>query len=280
MYISFTTTSLGISNLETIDPVVEKTNAYIELSSNHSFEINKENLKKFQNRLFIHNYSPRPKEAFVLNIASTNEENYKLSKNMVLQNILLSRDLGSPYYSFHAGYASDISPSMMGTKITSEPYDKREEILEIFTNRCRNFSSFASKNGVRLLIENNVAGLRNKLLNKTDLLLLAHIDEIESFFELMYPKCGLLLDVAHLKVSAKNLNFNLHNAIKRLSPFVEGLHLSDNDGFEDTNEIFFEDSWFLSYLTEFKNLDYIAIETKKTSIDKLEGMYKIIQNNI
>ena len=25
----------------------------------------------------------------------------------------------------------------------------------------------------------------------------------------MYPKCGLLLDVAHLKVSAQNLNFNL-----------------------------------------------------------------------
>lgn len=280
MFISLTTTSLGINELVNIPPIINKLGARVELSSNHSFEINKKNITNFRNKLFIHNYSPKPIKPFVLNLASMNDETIFLSEKMVYQNIDLSKKLNSPFYSFHAGYASDISPSMMGTKITSEGYTSREQSMEIFTERCKKFSNYANKKKVRLLIENNVCGLRNKKLKKSQLLLLSHIDEIEAFFKNMYGECGLLLDLAHLKVSANNLDFDLQEAVQRLLPFTQGLHLSENDGFEDTNEFFDENSWFLKYIKQFRKLEYVAIETKKASVKELEKMYELVVQNL
>ncbi len=280
MYISITTTSLGLKDLNYIPEIIEKLGANIELSSNHGFLPNKTNISLFKDKLFVHNYSPRPKSPFVLNLASIDEENYHLTEQMIINNIELSQKLSAPYYSLHAGYASDISPSMLGNEITSDAYSSREEIFDLFTKRTKYFSELAAKNNVRLLIENNVAGFRNKQLKKTDLLLLSHVNEIESFFERMYSFCGLLLDVAHLKVSSNNLNFNLEESVLKLSPFVEGLHLSDNEGLEDTNEFFDKEFWILDYLKLFKNLNYIAIETKQASPERIEEMYKLIQKTL
>ena len=94
-------------------------------------------------KLFVHNYSPRPKSPFVLNLASIDEENYHLTEQMIINNIELSQKLSAPYYSLHAGYASDISPSMLGNEITSDAYSSREEIFELFTKRTKYFSELA-----------------------------------------------------------------------------------------------------------------------------------------
>ena len=58
------------------------------------------------------------------------------------------------------------------------------------------------------------------------------------------------------------------------------MHLSDNKGLEDTNEFFDKEFWILDYLKIFKNLNYIAIETKQASPERIEEMYELIQKTL
>ena len=278
--ISLTTTTLGINNLVDIPNIVKKLNAKIELSSNCEFSPSVQNIKKFTNKLYIHNYSPKPKNPFVLNLASKREDYFKESMKMVKRNINLSCSLRTSIYSFHAGYASDISPEMLGKEITSDEYSSRDEIYKLFKNRCKKCSNLAKNKGVRLLVENNVLGKKNLMAGKKNLLFLSHIDEIKDFFKDMNDYCGLILDVGHLKVSANSFGFDLESAINYLAPFTEGLHISDNSGEEDTNEYFDSTFWFLPHLNLFSNLKYIAIETKPATKDRIEYMYKLLKSNL
>lgn len=278
--ISITTTTLGISDLVEIPEIVHELDAKIELSSNCSFISNKENIEKFSKKLYIHNYSPRPNIPFVLNLASKKEKTLKDSMAMIKNNVNLAHKLSTPIYSFHAGYASDIEPQMLGKKITSDIYDSREEIYRKFKSRCRSCSEIAKNLGVRLLVENNVLGKKNFNTGKEKLLFLSHEKEINSFFQDMYEYCGLILDVGHLKVSANNLGFDLDYALHSLAPFTEALHLSDNLGEEDTNDDFDTSFWFLPYFKLFKKVNYIAIETKAVEDNKIKSMFNLVSNSL
>ena len=250
------------------------------MSSNCYFECSDINLSKFRNKLNIHNYSPRPKDPFVLNLASQDKETISKSIKMIESNINLSSSLCSKYYSLHAGYASDIKPEMLGKKITSQSYDCRKNTYDLFKERCKLISKKALKKGVRILIENNVVGKKNMDSGKSGLLFLSEIDEIYSFSVEMQKYCGLLLDVGHLKVSARNYKFDLEKAILKIAPYVEGIHLSDNNGEEDTNEYIEKDFWFLPYFKLFTSLKYIGLETKPASNAKIIDMYSLIKSSI
>ena len=69
---------------------------------------------------------------------------------------------------------------------------------------------------------------------------------------------NLLVDVAHLKVSAQTLGFDPREMFKLCEPWIQAYHLSDNDGTRDSNESIQENSWFWPYLK--KNLDYYSLE--------------------
>ena len=84
--------------------------------------------------------------------------------------------------------------------------------------------------------------------------MLTHPKEIIGFFKKCDKNVGLLLDVGHLKVSAKTYGFNLFKAHEILKPYIEGYHLSDNDGFRDSNKGFTKKSWFFNRLK--KSLKY------------------------
>ena len=64
--------------------------------------------------------------------------------------------------------------------------------------------------------------------------MLTHPIEIK-FFKKMPKNVGLLLDVGHLKVSAKTQGFSTKKAMINLKPFIKGYHLSENSGFADSN---------------------------------------------
>ena len=75
----------------------------------------------------------------------------------------------------------------------------------------------------------------------------------------------LLVDVAHLKVSANSLNFECE-IFEKCDDLI-GYHLSDNDGLSDTNNIYDEDAWFWKFLK--KNLDYYSIEVYNLDLDQI-----------
>ena len=85
----------------------------------------------------------------------------------------------------------------------------------------------------------------------------------------------LLLDVGHLKVSSKTQGFNLVKGHEMLKPYIEGYHLSDNNGLQDSNSEFTKKSWFYSKMK--KNIKYISIEVYTKNLKKLRSLQNLIR---
>ena len=105
--------------------------------------------------------------------------------------------------------------------------------------------------------------------------LLTSPNEILKFLKNFHNNVGLLLDVGHLKVSSKTLGFDLVNAHENLKPFIEGYHLSDNDGKKDSNNEFSENSWFFKKLK--LDAKYISIEVYTKNLKNLKNLYNLIK---
>ena len=116
---------------------------------------------------------------------------------------------------------------------------------------------------------------------KTNPLLLTTPSEILNFFKkLKYYKLdiGLLLDVAHLKVSSKTLGFNLQKAHRDLSKIITAYHLSDNNGFQDSNQKFDKKSWFWKNLK--KKVKFFTIEVYNVDYKVYLNLIKILKLKI
>ena len=84
---------------------------------------------------------------------------------------------------------------------------------------------------------------------------------------------NLLVDVAHLKVSAQTLGFDPEEMFRLCEPWIQAYHLSDNDGTRDSNESIRENSWFWPYLK--KNLDYYSLEIYGVAPDLINKQIQI-----
>ena len=169
-------------------------------------------LNKYKSNTQIHNYFPPAKSPFVLNLSSKNKKISSKSFNFVKRNIKLSKKLGAKFYSFHAGFRVDPNYKELGKRINKSLLISKKEATEIFLKKLIKLNQFAKKNGVKLLIENNVISKKNLRRFNTNPFLLTTPKEIISFFNKLKKYrngIGLLLDVAYLKVSSKTLKFNL-----------------------------------------------------------------------
>ena len=93
----------------------------------------------------------------------------------------------------------------------------------------------------------------------------------------MFPyNVGLLLDVAHLKVSSKTLNFNLNKSHESLKKHILAYHLSDNDFVVIINQLIKK---LVSQKTK-KNLEYYTIEVYKNDLNILKQQIKLVENHI
>ena len=89
---------------------------------------------------------------------------------------------------------------------------------------------------------------------------------------------NLLLDVAHLKVSSKTLGFSKEEFIKKCNKWIKVYHLSDNNGYFDTNDDVKNSSWFWKYLK--KDAYYYSLEIKFKNINQLKKQIRITKSNI
>ena len=130
---------------------------------------------------------------------------------------------------------------------------------------------------MKLLLENNVVSPTiTSARNKDHGLLLSDAKEIKSFFtRLKHPNLGLLLDVGHAKVSATALGFNKEDFLEEIAEFVDAFHLSENDGYSDSNELFNHDAWFSEYLSYFPEAVFI-IEVYRISQMQIRNQYQIL----
>ena len=233
-------------------------------------------IKKFNHlNLKAHNYFPPPNNPFVLNLASLDKNILSKSEKLILNGIKFSKEINSKYYRFHAGFLSDITPKDLGKKVKKRKLNSRTLCLKLFVDRVKKISKVARKYGVKLMIENNVITKGNLKEFGTNPFLMADPDESKKILDMMPDNVGMLLDVAHLKVSAKTLGFNRSKMFSMCKNKIFGYHISENDGKRDSNKSFNKNSWFWKFVP--KKSEYVSIEvyiSNPKTLYKLQNLAK------
>ena len=226
--------------------------------------------------LQIHNYFPPPKTPFVLNLASLDTDIYEKSKFHIKNAIKFAIQLGRPIYSFHAGFLFDPNHLQLGNAIDKKSISNRKYILNLFINRVKEIAKEFEKFNVLLLIENNVLTKKNfKTFNGNPFLLVDSL-ECQYFMNQMPENVKLLIDVAHLKVSANTLGFKPEDMLIDCGKWSYAYHLSDNDGITDSNSPITNNSWFWKYLNP--KATFYVLEVYGINENELKKQVKIVQD--
>ena len=138
-----------------------------------------------------------------LNLASIDEDIYNRSMKHLKKAISYTSKLKLKYFSFHAGFLVDPNIKDFGRTLSKNIINDRNKILDLFITRLNNLSKFAKNKKVILLIENNV--ITNKNLNRFNKnpFLMTRLYETKKIMMNTDSNVKLLIDVAHLKISAK-----------------------------------------------------------------------------
>lgn len=253
---------------------------HLELSSGTAhepdLEAQLERLKISGIDCLVHNYFPAPAKPFVLNLGALAQEVREQSCQHVRRCMDLSAQLGKPYYSVHAAYVLPVTAKDLGNPQAQSALagraglPARAEVYAAFMDSVRQLAAYGAAKGVDLLVENNAVSVPYIAARKTDPFLLTTADEIERFLdEVGSPHVGLLVDVAHARVSCTALGFDPEDFLRRTLPRARCVHLSDNDGQEDQNLPCTESSWFWPLLRPHASrLDFV-IEVYKLAPDEI-----------
>ena len=269
-----------LSGLQAIK-YLKKNNIYsIELSGGKysKNQIEKIKLLKSKINLRVHNYFPPHKEPFVINLASDNKKILIKSISHIKKSILLVKKFGGDTYSFHAGFRLDPNFKSLGKKFSREKMISKKKALSNFIGQVKKIAKFAKKNKVKILLENNVITIKNLNKFKDNPFLLTNYYDAVKLFQFMPKNVRLLLDVAHLKISAKTEKLDPIKSLKKMNKYVSGYHFSENDGYTDHNKQFKKNAWFLPFIK--KNLSYYSIEVYNAKPNKLKNQIKILTKEL
>ena len=139
-------------------------------------------------------------------------------------------------------------------------------------------SKIAKKKNIQLLIENNVLTKKNLNIFGKNPLLMVSTQQTLRLANMFPSNVKILVDVAHLKVSSKTLGFSPKEYLSKCSKFINGYHISENDGIDDQNKFINKNSWFLPYLK--RNLDYYTLEIRSKNFMKLKSQVKFLKKYI
>jgi sugar phosphate isomerase/epimerase len=224
---------------------------------------------KLSGEIVLHNYFPVPRESLVLNLASLDKSITERSIDFIIKSVDLSAQFGSSWYGIHSGFLYDPKASELGRELIPSQLYGYQQSYDVFLQNVKFVGSYAKKCGVRLLIENHVLNSKNYAnFNSLNPLLMVEPNEIQKIMSEIYEFAGLLLDVGHLKVSAKTLGFDPEKAIIEVDPYIDGYQLSDNDGNLDLHDNFDETVWFAELIND--QVDYVTFELKNPDKHKVE----------
>jgi sugar phosphate isomerase/epimerase len=229
-------------------------------------------------RFQIHNYFPPPKTPFVLNLGSLDPVIGERSIAHVEQALQWCSVLGADRYSFHAGFLLDPKVDELGRRIPNRSLFDREKCIEAFVNRVSYLAGLAEKAGILLMIENNVLSAKNAAEFSANPLLMCDPQECNKIMGLLPENAGLIIDVAHLKVSANSLRFDSSSIFDMCHERIVGYHLSDNDGLEDSNKPFREDAWFWPHVKT--DVDYYTVEVYGCTPDQLLHQANLVRSKL
>lgn len=226
---------------------------------------------------YIHNYFPAPATPFVINLASSNEDIRRKSIEHCKQGLTLAKQIQSQFYSAHAGFCIDPNPLELGKPISFEHDFDKVAHWKTFVESVQEVLAFADSLGLGFLIENNVIAPFNYREGINPLFCTGAEEMLQLLHDLgNHPRLGLLLDTAHLKVSAKTEGFNAKEAVEQLTDKISCIHHSDNDGNSDSNSLLPQDYWFLEYIGRFENLLHV-VEVRNLSLEAITQQLGLLQ---
>jgi len=217
----------------------------------------------------VHSYFPSPEKHFILNFADTSVQTRKFVSTAVGYVKLLDID----YYSIHAGLKRDFK---LKDELLYEPSGEHYFLHDIYQNEMWFRKEFP---GIKLAVENSYPNNLN-----TETAFLTHIDEIVEYLE-SGVNTYLLLDLGHLKVSSRILDFNYIDAVelifeKYIDRVLE-IHLSENQGKSDKHEIVYSDSIQYLLMRDYsdlireKNIN-VTIEARNYSIENILESFTLL----
>ena len=228
------------------------------------------NFRKQSNVNFLlHNYFPPPKDHFVLNLASLNNDVFNKTIDHYKTAIDLSHELNAEKFGLHAGFLLDPNINELGNGISTQMmYDKSKSIDRF----CSGYNSLIEySSGISLFVENNVFSHINKKNFESNPFLFTDYD---SYIELSEKlDFNVLLDVAHLKVSCKSLSLPFIDQLNKLAIISDYIHISDNDALSDSNKYVTEDS------DMYKALSKINLKGKIVTLEIYEDLKRIISSH-
>ena len=228
---------------------------------------------------YAHNYFPAPEFPFVINLASADKDIRKKTIEHCIKGMQLSEKAGAPFFSAHAGFCIDPKPDELGQQLTKTKNLNREAHWPIFIDSVWEVLKRTKETGLNFLIENNVLAKMNLYEDGTNPLLCVESWEMQKFIkDINDNRAGLLLDTAHVKVSAKTLNFDQKKLFVELESHVGCVHHSDNEGDFDNNMSITPEYWFLPLMNKFKNCLHV-IEVKKISEEEIKTQVDLLKND-
>lgn len=221
----------------------------------------------------FHNYSPCPKEEFVLNLASQHKETFETSKAHVKDTLSLTRELKLAKYAVHAGFYIPVNASELGKTIKRRELFDKEISKQLFVETI---SELYQEFPEELYVENNVVSQSNfQEYNQNPFMLTCS----EEYFELKreIKEFKLLLDLAHLKVSCQTLGLDFYEEAHILCQETDYIHISDNDGSADTNKGVNATSSMAKLLQELPLKSKTITLEVYSGIEDLMNTYRLVQ---
>jgi sugar phosphate isomerase/epimerase len=172
----------------------------------------------------------------------------------------------------------DINSQDLGRRIKKKKLNSRKICKKFFIDRVRYIANEADKLGIKIMIENNVITKNNLDEFGENPFLMSEPDECREILKELPKNVGMLVDVAHLKVSAITMGFDPKTMFDKCKKRIFGYHLSDNDGKKDTNNFFTEKSWFWKHLDN--KVKYFSIEVYKEKPLKLLKILKMAEKKL
>ena len=226
----------------------------IEIGSNHIYEKDYDYILDYEFEIIVHNYFPVPKDSFVINISSTDEDIRKKSIEKVKSSIKFCKDIGSQLYTFHPGFLTDPIGSNKNKNnydfqwndshlnnsnyITSENlmYESLDEIIN-FSKKCR----------VNVSVETEGS------LHKKNHLLMQTPQEYEKLMKRYKSSdLGINLNIGHLNLASKAFCFSKFEFVDLIKSHIVAMELSHNNGNEDQHLPLKEDGWYWPIITSKK----------------------------
>lgn len=230
--------------------------------------------KRYGLTYICHNYFPPAPQPFVLNLASLDDKVFERTYKHLEMLIDFSRQVQAPRAGFHAGFFLDMDAHEVGDRLRRRDLYAREACIERFCEAVKRLVQCAGD--VELYVENNVVSQGNleSFCGENMFMLTSYDDVVELQKRIDYK---LLLDVAHLQVSARSLGLDFASQLKALMPLSDYVHCSDNDGLSDQNRPLARDSLLFRSLQGYCLRDKTVTLEIYDTIDALKNSYALLR---